>query len=350
MAIDVADVLFILIPLVIILIGCEFFTNGIEWLGVKLGLAESCVGSVLAAVGTALPETIIPIVAIIFAANGVGHGIAIGAIIGAPFMLATLAMFLGGFTILIASRKKRRAPRLSVSAEHLGRDVRHFLIVYILAVLAAIMFSGSEEPARFARYAIAIILVLFYSMYLKKMFSEESANCENPAVLYFCKPFSTLKGKTPSLPFVVLQVLASLGLIIIGARIFVSDIEYIAAEIGLSEILLAFLIAPVATELPEKFNSILWYWRGKDTLALGNVTGAMVFQGSLPVSIGLVFTEWEMDYIHIASMVFAIIAISLIYFEMSRRGSISYRTLLFSGTFYFIYLVLILYGSSHGWI
>jgi len=54
MAIQLIDVISILIPLIIILLGCELFTNGIEWLGVKLGLAESCVGSILAAIGTAL--------------------------------------------------------------------------------------------------------------------------------------------------------------------------------------------------------------------------------------------------------------------------------------------------------
>jgi cation:H+ antiporter len=50
---------------VLILVGAELFTNGIEWFGNRLQLAEGAVGSVLAAVGTALPETMIPIVAIV---------------------------------------------------------------------------------------------------------------------------------------------------------------------------------------------------------------------------------------------------------------------------------------------
>jgi cation:H+ antiporter len=51
----------------------------------------------------------------------------------------------------------------------------------------------------------------------------------------------------------------------------------------------------LATELPEKANSVLWIREGKDTLALGNVTGAMVFQSTLPAALGIAFTPWELD-------------------------------------------------------
>ena len=66
----------------IILLGAELFTNGIEWFGRKLELAEGAVGSVLAAVGTALPETMIPIIAILFATGASSHEVGVGAILG----------------------------------------------------------------------------------------------------------------------------------------------------------------------------------------------------------------------------------------------------------------------------
>lgn len=348
MAIQITDVLLLLIPLIIILLGCELFTNGIEWLGVKLGLAESCVGSVLAAVGTALPETTVPIVAIIFATNGAGHEIAEGAIIGAPFMLATLAMFVGGITILIASRRKRRSPALNISPDHFRADMVNFVLVYSLAVVASIIFSGAGDLERGGRFIIAIALVFFYGLYLRRMLKDESSKCEIPETLYLLRPLRPLSKKPPSLAIVLLQVAASLALIVGGARLFVSDIEHIASQLNMSEIILAFLIAPVATELPEKFNSVLWYWRGKDTLALGNITGAMVFQASFPVSIGLIFTDWTLDAIHIASMMFALVAMSLLALEMKYMKTITYKTLLISGIFYFVYIILIVYDSSGG--
>lgn len=348
MAIEIGDVLLILIPLIIILFGCELFTNGIEWLGVKLGLAESCVGSILAAIGTALPETTVPIIAIIFATNGAGHEIAEGAIIGAPFMLATLAMFVGGLTILVASRKRRRPATLSISPDHFRADMVNFVLVYSLAVVATVIFSGAGDFERGGRFVIAIALVFFYALYLRKMLRDESSKCEIPETLYILRPVKSISKKPPSLGVVLLQVAASLAMIVGGARLFVSDIEHIATELNVSEIILAFLIAPVATELPEKFNSVLWYWRGKDTLALGNITGAMVFQASFPVSVGLIFTDWTFDAIHIISMLFALVAMSLLALEMKYMKTITYKTLLISGIFYFVYIVLIIYESSGG--
>src|SRR6266550_7429995 len=100
------DLLVLLVSFFIILAGAELFTNGIEWFGRKLGLAEGAVGSVLAAVGTALPETMIPIVAILFGAGEASRDVAVGAVLGAPFMLATLAMFVTGVAVLLAARDR----------------------------------------------------------------------------------------------------------------------------------------------------------------------------------------------------------------------------------------------------
>src|SRR4026209_705094 len=100
------DLLILLVAFFVILAGAELFTNGIEWLGRQLGLAEGAVGSVLAAVGTALPETMIPIVAILFSGHEHSDEIGVGAILGAPFMLATLAMFVTGLAVMWQGRRR----------------------------------------------------------------------------------------------------------------------------------------------------------------------------------------------------------------------------------------------------
>jgi Ca2+/Na+ antiporter len=63
--------------------------------------------------------------------------------------------------------------------------------------------------------------------------------------------------------------------------------------LGVEPLIISLVLAPFATELPEKANSFFWMRDGKDSLALGNITGAMVFQSTLPVSIGLGFTAWS---------------------------------------------------------
>jgi cation:H+ antiporter len=67
----------------------------------------------------------------------------------------------------------------------------------------------------------------------------------------------------------------------------------------------------------------------------------MVFQSSIPVSIGLIFTNWTLWWINIVSMLFAMAAILLIYVEMRAFKSLSYKSLLLSGAFYIAYIVLI---------
>ena len=84
----------------------------------------------------------------------------------------------------------------------------------------------------------------------------------------------------------------ALALIIVGAQVFVGAVEHLSSRSGWTQPILALIIAPIATELPEKFNSVLWVRTGKDTLAMGNITGAMVFQSCLPTVLGLLFTTW----------------------------------------------------------
>ena len=69
---------------------------------------------------------------------------------------------------------------------------------------------------------------------------------------------------------------------IFGAHTFVKGLEHVALRFGMNPLLFALILAPVATELPEKVNSITWTWKGRDTLAIGNITGAMVFQSTFP--------------------------------------------------------------------
>ncbi len=100
------EILLLIISLLTILVSAEIFTNSIEVLGKKLSLSQAVVGSILAAVGTALPETILPFVAILLHGGDVGRHIGMGAILGAPFMLATLAFFLVGIAVIVGFIRK----------------------------------------------------------------------------------------------------------------------------------------------------------------------------------------------------------------------------------------------------
>ena len=101
------DFVLLIASFAVILAGRSLFTNAVEWIGHRLKLGEGAVGSLLAAVGTAMPETLIAIVALIEGTKN--EDIAVGAIVGAPFLLATLAMGLVGLTAYVYRRRALRA-------------------------------------------------------------------------------------------------------------------------------------------------------------------------------------------------------------------------------------------------
>lgn len=343
--VEVAVIGILIASLAIILISCEVFTNGIEWLGLRLGLAETATGSILAAVGTAMPETIIPLIAIFLGTEEQGEEIGEGAILGAPFMLGTLAMFIGGVAVWYGYKKGRRPSHLILRKDHAERDMRYFMVMYTVALLAGLLGVQTYFDKGPINYLLAFVLLATYGVYMHKTLKDETEEKENSCpALYACKicTVNPEKGRM-GMALIVLQVIAALLGIIIGAKFFVTEVEEVSMAIGVSPIILAFLIAPIATELPEKFNSVLWYLRSKDTLGFGNITGAMVFQASFPVSIGLLFTDWHLELINIASIIIALVSSGWMYYCVRRKGGISYITMLASGSLYIIYIVLLIF-------
>jgi cation:H+ antiporter len=342
------DLLILIVAFVIILIGAELFTNGIEWFGRKLELAEGAVGSVLAAVGTALPETMIPIIAILTGGGSESsHGIGVGAILGAPFMLSTLAMFVTGVAVLVVARRRPAGDVMPVDTGVLAHDMRYFAIAYAIAIGAAFL---PLEPV-WAKWVVALVLIGIYVWYVKGHFeADASVDVEDLAPLRFHRfdrGRTHVEGEAPRLRIVNAQVLAALGLIIVGAYFFVGSVEHLATSFGLDEALLALVIAPIATELPEKFNSVLWVRMGKDTLAMGNITGAMVFQSTIPTVVALLFAAdaWHFtdgSRIAFASAGIAFISSALIFIPMARAGRLTGRRLLVGGIFYLAYLALVI--------
>jgi cation:H+ antiporter len=342
----------LLVALVIILIAAELFTNGIEWFGHKLNLAEGAVGSVLAAVGTALPETMIPLVAIISAtgANDAAHEVGVGAILGAPFMLSTLAMLVTGLGVIFWARRRATGRAMKVDTAVLGMDIRYFFVAYAIAVGAALIPS---EMA-YLRYGAVIALLGVYAWYVKSHFeADPDVDAADLTPLRFRRVdvrHHRTAPESPRLRIVTLQVLVALAMIIGGAVIFVDAVEHIAHDLQLPAILISLVVAPIATELPEKFNSLIWVRNGKDTLAMGNITGAMVFQSCIPTTIGVLLAAdaWSLagasteTLISFASAGIAFASTLLIFWPMVRRGSLSGGHLLIGGIFYALYLALVI--------
>ncbi|MGZ4927197.1 MAG: sodium:calcium antiporter [Halobacteriota archaeon] len=328
--------------LAVIFAGSSLFTNGVEWVGCKFKLSEGVVGSVLAAIGTALPETIVPLIAIFFVAAPTGQGVGVGAILGAPFMLGTLALFVTGVAIIVFRRRRVMGAEIAFNSQITQRDLGTFLIVYLCAVGVALFLPHPLKPLT------AMLFVAVYIVHAWRIFKANEGILKAPLQpLRFDLWAARLKNKTarqhPPSWLVIGQTVLSVFLIIAGARLFVSQIVSIAEQIHANATLLALVIAPIATELPEKLNSVLWVSQGKDTLALGNITGAMVFQSCIPVASGIAFTAWTLGPIELLSAALTLIA-GIWTYVLAAKEKLTAPALFFNGFLYLLFLSIVLRG------
>jgi cation:H+ antiporter len=274
--------------LLLILVAAEVFVNALEHLGEKLKISEGVTGSLFAAVGTALPETMVPLLAIFAGGqnSAVNEEIGVGAILGAPLMLSTLSLFLMSLAVL---KKRGREGHLNPERTGLKRDLDFFLMAFTLAFLA--MFIPHTQG--WVRAIIAFVMVLIYFIYVLLTLRASSKLVADGHATEAHEPMWLTKlGLPQNMVVIIVQLALGLGLLVAGAKGFIHGIEAAAEWLGITALVLSLLIVPIATELPEKVNSILWIRKHKDTLAFGNISGAMVFQGTLLPAIGISLTPW----------------------------------------------------------
>ncbi|OLL29333.1 sodium:proton exchanger [Burkholderia sp. SRS-W-2-2016] len=325
------------IMLVVILVAAELFTNALEHLGERLKISEGVTGSLFAAVGTALPETLVPLLAIAGSKTGgtVNQEIGVGAILGAPLMLSTLSTFLMTLAIL-----RTRGVNGWVAPERSGftRDLNYFLCAFALAAVA--MYVPHEQMIVRALFSIALVGV--YVMYVVKTFRASSGlvdaghGTEAPGKMFLAR-----FGIPTNLATIGVQLVLAVALLVWGAEGFIEGVRGVSEVFQVSPLLLSLLIIPIATELPEKVNSILWIRRGKDTLAFGNITGAMVFQGTLLPAIGILLTPWTPRIEVLTGVMITLAASAWLRINVREQG-VRVWALLVCGVLYATYLAVTL--------
>jgi cation:H+ antiporter len=328
------SMVFLIASLLLILASCYVFVNAVECLGNAFNLHQGIVGSILAAIGTALPETIIPVLAIMFSKRASSHDVGIGAIAGAPFMLSTLAFFVTGAAVLIYSALGKRSRTMNVNTGIISKDLTFFLIIYGTAVGTTLF-----HEIIWLKILIALLLLLSYLLYLKLIVSDQADLLENVEPLYVKRYFKV----SENVPWISLQLVFGLILMLAGAHFFIHYIQALSLTLGIAPLILSLIITPIATELPEKLNSVIWVGRNKETLAIGNLTGAMVFQSCFPVVFGMIFTPWNLQGITLVSAALALIgaAINLVWLKVFKR--MNPTVLMLGGILYLIFLCFVFF-------
>ena len=334
-------VLLLLACAVAIYVACEWFVNAVEWLGVRLEVGPVAVGTILAAAGTALPESVVTLVAVLFGSHEHGNDIAVGAAMGGPLVVGTIAYGVTGGMLIWRKRRQRAALTAAASprgawaaapggvgpdgsgtrsdssgglggslalatddrADHpaganlagddlagvdtarLARDQTWFLAIFAVKVgLGLVAFAVKPW--------LGLVFFAVYALYFPREMSAGGEQASDEGL----EPLKLQRYRArPSTTAVVTQTVATLAVIFVASQLFVQQLEWAGPALGLPSAVVALLLSPVATELPEIMNAIIWVRQGKLQLALANISGAMMIQATVPSGIGLLFTAWRFD-------------------------------------------------------
>lgn len=283
---------------------CEFFVNGVEWVGHRFHLGATATGSVLAAFGTALPESAVTFVAVVFGETPEQKDIGVGAAMGGPLVLATLAYAVVGFALWRARRAKTLdMAGINADQPRLARDQAWFMGIFIFKVgLGLLAFAWKPW--------LGLVFLATYALYVKRELSRDEASCDGDEL----EPLKIRpRDESPSMFWAASQTLAALAVIAIASRVFVGQIEALGVAMGASPHLAALLLSPVATELPEIMNALIWVKQGKERLALANISGAMMIQATIPSALGIFLTPWLLDGPLLMAGVFTMLSIALLW-------------------------------------
>jgi cation:H+ antiporter len=288
---------------------CEFFVNGVEWLGRKLGVGETATGTILAAFGTALPESAVTFVAVVFGRDAAQKDIGVGAALGGPMVLSTISYAVVGVAMLWNRRRLGRATQvIECESKKLRTDQAWFLSIFIVKVALG-LFVFSYKPWLGMLFLMAYVVYLLRELRGAQVLGEE-----------VLEPLKLHPKGDPGLLWPLLQTSLALIAIAIASKVFVGQLESIGIWAGLSPQLVALLLSPVATELPETMNALIWVRQGKERLALANISGAMMIQATIPTALGLFFTSWVFSRELIVSGFITMAAVAILLWLFSRTA------------------------------
>ena len=324
-------ILALTVSAIVIYIACELFVNAIEWVGVRFNISNNAVGTILAAFGTALPESVVTFIAVVFGTNVAQKDIGVGAALGGPLVLSTIAYSVVGIGILMFRRRRSQGSQIILKDSKLGRDQLWFMVIFIFKLgLGFIIFKGKALTG--------FLFLIAYGFYF---YNEIKPSVQNETEALEPLKFRPRTNR-PETNWILLQTAFSLTLIAFSSQIFVKNLDSLSLAMGIAPHIVALFLSPIATELPEILNAIIWVRQGKERLALANISGAMMIQATVPSALGILFTPWLFDrYLAIAGVV-TMLSIAFLWLTLQRR-KLSVGRLAFAAAFYLLFIAAVIW-------
>lgn len=308
-------VLYLVGGLVLLFVGAEGLIRGSSNLAIKIGITPLVVGLTVVAFGTSTPELVVSLKAALLG----NSSISLGNIIGSN--IANIALILGVAAII---------KPLDVHAKVIMREIP--IMIGISLLLLFLLLDGELGFIDGLIFVIGLVVYLIVNimMALKE---------KNPAVDSEFK--EGLKSKL-GIPISIVLMIVGLGLLILGANLFVQSAVAIAKKFNVSDAIIGLTIVAIGTSLPELITSIVAAYKKEADIAIGNVVGSNIFNilGILGITALIIpISSVGISYVDLGVMLFT----AIILFPLSRTGFSISRfegALLLLGYFCYVYYLI----------
>jgi cation:H+ antiporter len=284
--------LFLILGLVALFVGAEGLIRGSSSLALKIGITPLVVGLTVVAFGTSTPELVVSLKAAIIGNSSISLGNVVGS------NIANIALILGIAAVIRP---------LDIHANVIRREIPIMIGISILLII--LLIDGELGLVDGLIFVLGIITYTVVNVLMAR--KEKNAEVE--------KEFKEgLKTKL-SVPVSIIFIIGGLGLMIVGANLFVNSSISIAKAIGVSDAIIGLTIVAVGTSLPELITSVVAAYKNESDIAIGNVVGSNIFNilGILGITaIVIPLSSAGISYVDFGVMLFT----AIILLPLSKTG------------------------------
>jgi len=244
--------LLIILGIVFLYMGGNWFVEGASALAKRLGISSLVIGLTVVAFGTSAPELIVNIMAS-FQENS---GMAFGNIIGSNLINTLLILGLAGVI----------AP-LSVQSSTVWKEIPLSMLAVLVLVVLSNKIALADDSINVLTRVDGLILLFFFLIFVYYIFESIKNNKVSPS-----NKVEKYSGMNISL-----MLIGGLTSLIIGGRMTVDGAVSIARDMGISDFLISSTIIAAGTSLPELVTSVSAVIKKEMDISMGNIIGSNIF-------------------------------------------------------------------------
>ena len=249
-------ILLLIIGLVLIIKGGDYFVDGASWLAEVSGIPKFIVGATIVSIATTLPEIVVSLISAKTEPD-MAIGNAVGSVVFNSGVIMAIALIASPFII----KRKDYA-------------FKGILLTTVIALLTGFCFIGvNSTPITFETtatfgYVGAVVLLILFIVFIVENVTSAKKNAAKQ------KEEDKIVATKKSVILNLVKLIVGAGGIAAGAILLKDNAVKLATLAGISQAVIGVTILAIGTSLPELVTMIIAVKKGEASLSIGNIIGA----------------------------------------------------------------------------